>query len=112
MPRNEIKVSDFGIAEIYDDRLIEKSSKGEINSEIDYYRGESLPYMAPEVIKNLEIIDKSDVWSMGCILIELLTGATPWVNLAENFEDVFRIISNGVIPPLPKNLSKECQGFL
>lgn len=74
MPKNEIKVSDYGIAEIYDDRLTEKDSKGMINREIDYYRGDSLPYMAPEVIKNIEIIDKSDVWSLGCIVVEMITG--------------------------------------
>lgn len=30
--------------------------------------------MAPEVIKNIEIIDKSDVWSLGCIVVEMITG--------------------------------------
>jgi mitogen-activated protein kinase kinase kinase len=62
--------------------------------------------MAPEVIKNIEIIDKSDVWSVGCIVVELLTGQIPWTNLADNFVKAFSIISNGVTPPLPKNLSR------
>lgn len=69
MQKNELKISDYGIAEIYDDRLTENKNKNYVNKEIDYYRGESLPYMAPEVIKNIEVIDKSDVWSLGCILV-------------------------------------------
>lgn len=112
MPKNEIKVSDYGIAEIYDDRLTEKDSKGTINREIDYYRGDSLPYMAPEVIKNIEIIDKSDVWSLGCIVVEMITGETPWKNVGDTFEQAFQVISNVAIPPLPKSISKECQSFL
>lgn len=48
---------------------------------MDYYRGDSLPYMAPEVIKNIEIIDKSDVWSLGCAVIEMITGKIPWENI-------------------------------
>jgi mitogen-activated protein kinase kinase kinase len=41
--------------------------------------------MAPEVIKNIEIIDKSDIWSVGCIVIEMLTGQIPWSNISDSF---------------------------
>jgi serine/threonine protein kinase len=68
--------------------------------------------MAPEVVKNIEIIDKSDVWSLGCILIELITGSIPWSNLGDTFEQAFKIITADAIPPLPINISKDCREFL
>lgn len=46
-----IKLSDYALAEIYDKRLSVKA-KGSKAGDVDFSRGESLPYMAPEVIKN------------------------------------------------------------
>lgn len=105
MPKDQIKLSDYGIAEVYDERLSENGNKGVNKQYMDYYRGDSLPYMAPEVIKNIEIIDKSDVWSLGCVVIEMITGKIPWENIG-NFQQTFKILSSGNIPPLPKNISK------
>jgi serine/threonine protein kinase len=34
--------------------------------------------MSPEALKNSEYSFKSDVWSIGVILFEMLTGKTPW----------------------------------
>lgn len=68
--------------------------------------------MAPEVIKSIEVIEKSDVWSVGCIVIEVLTAQVPWTDLGDSFEKAFKIISNGAIPPLPKGTSQECSSFL
>lgn len=40
-------------------------------------------YMAPEVIKNEKSgrLGASDIWSMGCCLLEIVTGRKPWSNL-------------------------------
>lgn len=40
-------------------------------------------YMAPEVIKNEKTgrLGSSDIWSMGCCLLEIVTGRKPWSNL-------------------------------
>lgn len=46
-----VKLSDYALAEIYDKRLSAKA-KGSKSSNADFSRGESLPYMAPEVIKD------------------------------------------------------------
>ena len=40
MPKNQIKLSDYVIAEIYDNRLSTKDKKkSKVSSEIDYFRG-------------------------------------------------------------------------
>lgn len=35
-------------------------------------------WMAPEVIKELPYGRQIDIWSIGCMVIELLTGTHPW----------------------------------
>lgn len=45
-----IKLSDYALAEIYDKRLSAKGKDSKPGN-VDFSRGESLPYMAPEVIK-------------------------------------------------------------
>ena len=35
-------------------------------------------YMAPESLKKNEYSYKTDIWSVGVIFFELLTGETPW----------------------------------
>ena len=59
-----------------------------------------MPYMAPEVVKNLGTSKLADVWSVGCVLIEMLTGKRPWVTLGSQ-EEIFKKIAAGPVPPLP-----------
>jgi serine/threonine protein kinase len=37
--------------------------------------------MAPEVVKQTGHSSKADIWSVGCLVVEMLTGSHPWPDL-------------------------------
>ena len=60
----EIKIGDFGISKqlnLYKTHLTTKNCAG------TYY------YIAPEILNNGIFNEKSDIWSLGCIIYELFT---------------------------------------
>lgn len=48
--------------------------------------------MAPEVVKQTAYTSKADIWSLGCLVVEMLTGAHPWANLTQ-MQAIFRVRS-------------------
>ena len=58
----EVKLSDFGLAKRRHDRSVVGSLKG------------NLAYMSPEQAKQAELDRRTDIFSLGAILFELLTG--------------------------------------
>ncbi len=50
--------------------------------------------MAPEIInKQLSLPWAVDIWSIGCIIIEMATSQPPWSNLSRDRQEVIDIIS-------------------
>ncbi|MFH2219991.1 MAG: serine/threonine-protein kinase [Pseudomonadota bacterium] len=63
----KLKITDFGIAYIDTDHT---SQKGIIGSPC---------YMSPEQVKEEAVVDQSDIFSLGCVLYELLAGQKAFV---------------------------------
>ncbi len=69
--RVTVKVLDFGISKFLKDDDVKLTSAGAVI-------GTAL-YMSPEQIRGDASIDaRSDIWSLGVILYELITGEAPW----------------------------------
>ncbi|MEW6666594.1 MAG: protein kinase [Thermodesulfobacteriota bacterium] len=95
----EVRITDFGIAQIKSEQT---ASKGIIGSP---------SYMSPEQVKEELVEDKSDIFSLGCVLYELLTGEKAFSG--ENYFSIMYKITNEdpvpirqLRPELPEILAK------
>ncbi|KAK7951788.1 Cytokinesis protein sepH [Apiospora aurea] len=69
------------------------------------------PYwMAPEIIELSGATPASDIWSLGCTVIELLQGKPPYHHL-QAMPALFAIV-NDDHPPLPEGVSSAARDFL
>ena len=69
---NRVKLTDFGIAAALDDAPL--TSAGQLIG--------SLPYMSPEQARDTTLDGRSDLYSLGLMLYEMLTGTHPRRNLS------------------------------
>ena len=72
-------------------------------------------YMSPEVIKGSSEgrLGSIDVWSLGCVILEMSTGRRPWASLDNEWAIMYNI-AQGNPPQLPsrEQLSQEGIDFL
>ncbi|CAD8120205.1 unnamed protein product [Paramecium sonneborni] len=69
-------------------------------------------WMAPEVIGGKGYGRFADIWSLGCTVIEMITGKPPWFDEAKNPFQIIMEIMKGQPPQLPQNLSEIAKDFL
>lgn len=74
-------------------------------------------WMAPEVIHSM-VADKKqgysakvDIWSLGCVVLEMFAGKRPWSNEAV-VSAIYKIGKTKLAPPIPEELSDESKDFL
>jgi len=94
-----VKLSDFGC------------SKRSAGTMVQTLRG-SVPWMAPEVMRQAEYGRKADVWSLGCVLIEMSTAAVPWGHFDNCLAAMIRIAMSDETPPVPGHLSEVCRDLI
>nr|XP_031861223.1 uncharacterized protein CI109_003193 [Kwoniella shandongensis]KAA5528295.1 hypothetical protein CI109_003193 [Kwoniella shandongensis] len=68
-------------------------------------------WMAPEVISLTGASFASDIWSLGCTIIELLTGKPPYAEITNSMSVLFHIVEDDM-PPMPSDISDELTDFL
>ncbi|OMJ80737.1 hypothetical protein SteCoe_18944 [Stentor coeruleus] len=100
-----VKLTDFGSSIKFNesDVALSKSFKGS-------------PYwMAPEVVLRQGHSFAADIWSFGCVLIEMITGHPPWSNFSKETKAVLNLISKeNSLPTIPnteielKNIITAC----
>ncbi|XP_029962314.1 mitogen-activated protein kinase kinase kinase 4 isoform X3 [Salarias fasciatus] len=102
-----IKLGDFGCSVKL--RNNTHTMPGEVNSTLG-----TAAYMAPEVITRAKGEGHgraADIWSLGCVLIEMVTGKRPWHEYEHNFQIMYKV-GMGHKPPIPEKLSTEGKDFL
>jgi len=95
----KVKLSDFGCSKRAADTM-SQSLRG------------SIPWMAPEVIKQDGHGRRSDIWSLGCVVIEMATARNPWGSFDNPVAAMMRIGMSKESPPVPDHLSEVCQDFI
>ena len=100
------KVIDFGLAKAIDQRLTERTLFTQFGEVIG-----TLEYMSPEQAEmgSLDIDTRSDIYSLGVVLYELLTGSTPLgrVRLRETtYAEILRRIREEEAPKPSSRLSE------
>ncbi|CAA0814287.1 mitogen-activated protein kinase kinase kinase 20 [Striga hermonthica] len=92
-----------------------KTSFVDGNSRCDDFRG-TVMYAAPESIAQQKYLPESDVWALGCSVLHMLTGKSPWAfdSKAQPKDVLFKIGCSDQIPQIPTNnrISKEAKDFL
>ncbi len=72
--RRVVKILDFGISKILDEASKLTSTELTVGTPL---------YMSPEQVRSARTVDaRTDVWALGIILYELLSGRPPWVGSA------------------------------
>lgn len=94
-----VKFSDFGCSKRTNDTMSHTM------------RG-SIPWMAPEVIKSTGYGRKADIWSFGCVLIEMATSKSPWGRFDNPMAAMCKIAMSEETPPLPDEVSQVCKDFI
>ena len=92
-----VKISDFGAA---------------FNAEADTTQvsGVGSPaYMSPEQVKNMQLTHQTDIFSLGVVLYQMLTGRLPFKG-SSNFGVVQQILT--VEPPAPSTINKEVPWYV
>ncbi|XP_039049560.1 mitogen-activated protein kinase kinase kinase 18-like [Hibiscus syriacus] len=70
-------------------------------------------YMAPEVARGEQQGFSADVWALGCTVIEMVTGTTPWPDIGDDPKSaLYRIGFSSDVPEIPSNISKQGKDFL
>ncbi|CCI40740.1 unnamed protein product [Albugo candida] len=91
--KNVIKLGDFGISKALSDDVTANTACGTPES------------MSPEICRSEPYGKKSDVWSLGCILYELIMLSRPFE--AKSLSEIFTKICKAEYDPIPQRFSRE-----
>lgn len=86
VPGGEIKISDFGAAIVDQPERTLVSGIG------------SPAYMSPEQVRELPLDHRTDIYSLGVVMYQLLTGQLPF-QASSNYNIIYQIINTVPMPP-------------
>src|SRR4030095_7887225 len=72
-----VKVLDFGLAKLMKQSVLNPEASTMVNTADGIVLG-TLSYMSPEQARGLEVDARTDIWSLGVVLYEMVTGRPPF----------------------------------
>lgn len=103
-----VKVLDFGLAKMSVRRAVKTGAatkEAETQMRSDTAPGVvigTVAYMSPEQARGAAVDERTDIWSLGVVLYEMLAGSSPFVAGTSN-EIISGIVSNEPAPPLARH---------
>jgi serine/threonine protein kinase len=111
--QNHVKVLDFGIAKLADAPGLGMKAEATTRLLVRTEEGRAIgtpAYMSPEQARGESVDARTDIWSLGVVLYEMLTGKQPFV--AESSQEVIASILRDDLPPLPAHSPEELKWVL
>ena len=108
--KGNIKISDFGISKRVEASALLAPQKTGGHIHRPSLQG-SVFWMAPEVVKQTSYTRKADIWSLGCLIVEMFTGTHPFPDCSQ-LQAIFQIGNSSARPNVPEKASQEGKDFL
>ncbi|SCU83866.1 LAMI_0C05072g1_1 [Lachancea mirantina] len=100
--KGKVKITDFGISKKLSPLNQQQNKRASLQG--------SVYWMAPEVVKQVVTTEKADIWSVGCVIVEMFTGKHPFPDFSQ-MQAIFKIGTN-TIPELPTWATEDARDFL
>lgn len=97
---SEPKLLDFGLAKLLDANLLNDTEQTQTA-----FRALTPAYASPEQLKNEPITTASDIYSLGIIFYELLTGERPFHFEGKSLDEIIETASQ-IEPPVPSSVQR------
>ena len=101
-----MKLADFGCS-----KQLAGLRTNSLDESLKALRG-SVPWMAPEVIRQTGHSCEADMWSVGATVLEMVTAQHPWPEFKDTFSALFHIATSKSGPPVPESVSVSLSNFL
>ncbi|KAM3415854.1 hypothetical protein BST61_g9358 [Cercospora zeina] len=113
--KGTVKISDFGISKRVEASTLLNPGPHKRGGPRVSLQG-SVFWMAPEVVRQTAYTKKADIWSLGCLIVEMMTGSHPHPNCTQ-LQAIFKIGASGgnaenAKPDLPADASEAAREFL
>lgn len=113
--KGTVKISDFGISKRVEASTLLNPQPHKRGGPRVSLQG-SVFWMAPEVVRQTAYTKKADIWSLGCLVVEMMTGSHPHPNCTQ-LQAIFKIGGAGANadnakPDLPEGATDHAKEFL